>query len=49
MQSIIWSVTEKELVLSFGYLLGHIEAGFTCAIPTAELPRFAKDGVTIPF
>lgn len=49
MQRVIWSVNEKELVLSFGYLLGYVGAEFTCEIPTVEWPRFAKDGVTVPF
>lgn len=49
MQRVVWSVSEKGLVLSFGYLLGYVGAEFDCAIPTAELPRFAERGVTVPF
>lgn len=49
MQRVVWRVTEKELVLSFGYLLGYAGADFACLIPTGELPRFVKSGVTVPF
>ncbi len=49
MQSVVWSVKAEGLVLVFGHLLGYARAEFDCAIRTAELPRFAKDGVTVPF
>lgn len=49
MQGVTWNVNDRELVLSFGYLLGYVGAEFTCTIPAAELPRFAKSGVKVPF
>lgn len=45
----LWSVSNKQLTLEYGYLLGYAGAEFTCTIATAELPRFAKFGVTVPF
>lgn len=49
MPDVVWSVKAEGLVLAFGHLLGYAGAGFDCVIRTAELPRFAKDGVAVPF
>jgi hypothetical protein len=49
MQRVVWRVKAEGLVLVFGHLLGYVGAEFDCAIRTAELPRFAKDGVAVPF
>lgn len=48
-QRVIWSVSDEQLTLGFGYMLGYVGGEFVCEISTAELPRFVKSGVTVPF
>lgn len=49
LRRVTWSVNGQGLVLDFDYLLGYVGAEFICMIRTADLPRFAKPGVAVPF
>ena len=45
----VWSVSGKALMVELGYLLGYIGAEFDCVIGAAQLPRFVKQGIAVPF
>lgn len=49
LKSAAWSVSGQALVVEFGYMLGYVGAEFNCAIGTAQLPRFVKQGIAVPF
>lgn len=49
LKSAAWSVSEQALVVEFGYMLGYVGAEFNCVIGTAQLPRFVKQGIAVPF